>query len=245
MKRRDTFSSSTGFVLASAGAAIGLGNLWMFPWRLGQYGGAAFLLPYLCFVYVLGTTGLMGEFGLGRWGQKGAMGTFDKVLKTRGKSFGRLLGAYPVLATWGILLFYAIVAGWVLHYVFASISGAYLEANEVGTYFNQLAGQPRSILWQGLALGLTMGVLIFGIAKGIERVSKIITPLPVGSVCVADDSVGHPPWGAGRHQVHLRARLVLFVEAYHVEHGPWTSVLHRLLKRIQYGCLWQLPPARR
>ncbi len=122
----------------------------------------------------------MGEFGLGRWGQKGAMGTFDKVLKTRGKSFGRLLGAYPVLATWCILLFYAIVAGWVLHYLFASVSGAYFEANEVGIYFNQLAGQPRSILWQGLALGLTLGVLIFGIAKGIERVSKIIMPLLLG-----------------------------------------------------------------
>jgi len=180
MKERDTFSSNIGFVLASAGAAIGLGNLWMFPWRIGQYGGAAFLLPYLLFVYVLGTTGLMGEFGFGRWGQKGPLGTFDKVLRTKGRSFGRMLGAYPVLAAWGILLFYAIVAGWVLYYVFASVSGAYLEANEVGTYFNQLAGQPRSILWQGLALGLTLGVLIFGIAKGIERVSKIIMPLLLG-----------------------------------------------------------------
>ena len=180
MKQRDTFSSNTGFVLASAGAAIGLGNLWMFPWRLGQYGGAAFLIPYLLFVYVLGTTGLMGEFGLGRWGQKGPMGTFDKVLRNRGLPFGRLLGAYPVLAGWGVLLFYAIVAGWVLHYGFASISGAYFEADDTGAYFNQLAGQLRSILWQGLALALTLGVLIFGIAKGIERTNKIIMPILLG-----------------------------------------------------------------
>lgn len=180
MKQRDTFSTDIGFVLACAGSAIGLGNLWMFPWRLGEYGGGAFLLPYLLFVYVSGMTGLMGEFGLGRWGQKGSMGTFDKVLKTRGKSFGRWLGAYPVFAAWGVLLFYSIVAGWVLHYVFASISGAYFEADEAGAYFNQLAGQPRSIFWQALALALTLGVLILGITKGIERVSKIIMPILLG-----------------------------------------------------------------
>ncbi len=108
------------------------------------------------------------------------MGTFDKVLKTRGKSFGRWLGAYPVFAAWGVLLFYSIVAGWVLHYVFASISGAYFEADEAGAYFNQLAGQPRSIFWQALALALTLGVLILGITKGIERVSKIIMPILLG-----------------------------------------------------------------
>ena len=62
---RDTFTTRWGFILAAAGSAVGLGNLWMFPWRLGEYGGAAFLVPYLLFVYVLGTTGLMGEFAFG------------------------------------------------------------------------------------------------------------------------------------------------------------------------------------
>lgn len=152
----------------------------MFPWRLGQYGGAAFLVPYLFFVYVLGTTGLMGEFGFGRWGQKGPMGAYDKVLRARGRSFGRWLGAYPVLAAWGVLLFYGIVAGWVLHYVFASIGGGYIAADAAGAYFGRLAGQPRSILWAGLALALTTGVLVFGVSKGIERANKYIMPLLLG-----------------------------------------------------------------
>ena len=67
--QRDTFATKWGFILASVGSAVGLGNLWMFPWRLGEFGGAAFLLPYLVFVYVLGTTGIMGEFAFGRWAE--------------------------------------------------------------------------------------------------------------------------------------------------------------------------------
>ena len=69
-KTRDTFTTGWGFILASAGAAVGLGNLWMFPWRLGEHGGAAFLIPYLIFVYVLGTTGLMGEFRVRQVGKE-------------------------------------------------------------------------------------------------------------------------------------------------------------------------------
>lgn len=180
MKKRDKFSTTIGFILSAAGAAIGLGNLWMFPWRLGQYGGAAFLLPYLFFVYILGTTGLMGEFGLGRWGQKGAIGAYGKVLREKGKNFGRFIGAYPVTVTWGILLFYAIVTGWILNYVIASFSGAFYESGEVGAYFGQLAGQPSSIIWQTLALLSALGIVIFGIAGGIERANKVIMPILIG-----------------------------------------------------------------
>ena len=96
VEKREKFTSGTGFILACAGAAVGMGNIWMFPWRLGQYGGSAFLVPYLIFVIMLGTTGLMCEYGLGRWAGKGAVGAFDKVLRLRGLKFGRLLGAYPI-----------------------------------------------------------------------------------------------------------------------------------------------------
>ena len=80
--QRDDFATRWGFILACAGSAVGLGNLWMFPWRLGEYGGAAFLIPYLIFVYLLGTTGLMGEFAFGRWAKKGAMGAYDKAMRS-------------------------------------------------------------------------------------------------------------------------------------------------------------------
>lgn len=174
---RDTFATRWGFILASAGAAVGLGNLWMFPWRLGEYGGAAFLLPYLLFVYVLGTTGLMGEFAFGRWAGKGSMGAFDKALRERGLRFGRALGAFPVLTLLGVLIFYSIVTGWVLRYVASSVTGTFLHEGSVEAYFHRFAGQPGTVPWQFLAVVLTGGILAFGISRGIERASKVLMPL--------------------------------------------------------------------
>ena len=182
--KRDTFTTRWGFILAAAGSAVGLGNLWMFPWRLGEYGGAAFLIPYLVFVYILGTTGLMGEFAFGRWAGKGAVGAYDKALKEKGFGFGRLLGAYPVLTLLGVLIFYLIVTGWVLRYVFSSFSGVFLEAGPAEDYFNQLSGQPESIAWQLLAAILTGAILVFGISKGIERASKLMMPLLLGLLAI-------------------------------------------------------------
>lgn len=176
-KARDTFQSRWGFILASAGSAVGLGNLWMFPWRLGEYGGAAFLLPYLVFVYILGTTGLMGEFAFGRWAEKGAVGAYDKVLKEKGMGFGRILGAYPILTLLGVLIFYLVVTGWVLRYFIASLGGGLLSAGPPEDYFNQFSGHSASIPWQLLAAILTGGILVFGISKGIERANKILMPV--------------------------------------------------------------------
>ena len=179
-EQRESFTNKTGFILASVGAAIGVGNLWMFPWRLGQYGGAAFLIPYLICVYVLGTTGLMGEFALGRWARKGAMGAYDKLLRTRGFYAGRIIGAYPVLTVFAVLTFYTIVAGWILRYFFSSVSGSYLQAQSQDAHFQSLAGQPISILWQCLVILMVGGVLLLGIAKGLERASRMLMPLLLG-----------------------------------------------------------------
>ena len=145
---------------------MGLGNLWMFPWRVGQYGGAAFLLPYLLFVYVLGTTGLMGEFGLGRWARKGPMGAYDQVLRARGHNWGRWLGAYPAITVWVIMTFYAIVTGWVVHYFVASMTGAYLQGENAGAYFGSFAGTAHTVPWLAFALLAGVAVLLFGVAKG-------------------------------------------------------------------------------
>ncbi|MFC1574611.1 sodium-dependent transporter [Gemmatimonadota bacterium] len=175
--QRDSFATRWGFILACAGSAVGLGNLWMFPWRLGEYGGAAFLIPYLIFVYVLGTTGLMGEFAFGRWAQKGAMGAYDKALRERGLGFGRILGAYPVLTLLGTLVFYFIVTGWVLRYLVSSVTGSFLTAGPPADAFDQFSGQPESVLWQALAVVITAGIIVFGISKGIERASKWMMPM--------------------------------------------------------------------
>ena len=183
-KTRETFTTRWGFILAAAGSAVGLGNLWMFPWRLGEYGGAAFLIPYLIFVYVLGTTGLMGEFAFGRWASKGAMGAYDKALKERGLGFGRLLGAYPILTLLGVLIFYLIVTGWVLRYLTVSFTGAALGPGSTEDYFTQFSGHPGSIGWQLLAVILTGGILVFGISRGIERASKVMMPLLLGLLVI-------------------------------------------------------------
>ena len=177
VEKREKFSSRTGFILACTGAAVGMGNIWMFPWRLGQYGGAAFLVPYLIFVIGLGMTGLMCEYGLGRWAGKGAVGAFDKILRLRGLRFGRLLGAYPVMNASCVFIFYAIVTGWVLKYIYASTTGAYLSGVSRGVYFDALAGHPNSIYWQLLAIIITGLIVVFGIIKGIERVNNMIMPV--------------------------------------------------------------------
>ena len=174
---RGNFISNQGFILACVGSAIGVGNLWMFPWRLGQFGGAAFLIPYLLFVYVLGTIGLMGEFGLGRYAQRGAIGAFDKVLRETGRQFGRILGSYPVLTAWSALVIYTIVSGWILHYLFASVSGTFFEADSAGAYFGAFAGKPVTVIWAGMGLAASAAILYAGVSKGIERASRIMMPL--------------------------------------------------------------------
>ncbi len=181
---RDTFTTRWGFILAAAGSAVGLGNLWMFPWRLGEFGGAAFLIPYLVFVYVLGTTGLMEEFAFGRWAERGAMGAYDKVLRERGLSFGRLLGAYPILVLLGVLIFYLIVSGWVLRYLVSALSGDLLGPVPAEDYFGRFSGSSESVLWQALAVLLTAGILVFGISRGIERATKLMMPLLLGLLII-------------------------------------------------------------
>jgi NSS family neurotransmitter:Na+ symporter len=181
---RDTFATRWGFILAAVGSAVGLGNLWMFPWRLGEFGGAAFLIPYLGFVYILGTTGLMEEFAFGRWAGKGAVGAYDKVLRERGLGFGRLLGWFPVLVLLGVLVFYLIVTGWVLRYLASSITGAILSAGPPQEYFQQFSGTSQSIGWQAVAVLITGAILVFGISKGIERASKVMMPLLIGLLVI-------------------------------------------------------------
>ena len=83
---RDSFTSKTGFILACIGSAVGMGNIWLFPYRVGQFGGAAFLIPYIIFIVLLGYTGLMGEFAFGRMTQTGPIGSFKKALETKNKN---------------------------------------------------------------------------------------------------------------------------------------------------------------
>ena len=172
---RETFSSKFGFVISCIGAALGLGNIWMFSYRLGTYGGAVFLIPYFLFVFLLGTTGLIAEFTFGRTFRSGSMVGIRKVFKSRNLKGSSLIASIPALGLTGIFVFYSIVIGWILKYFSLSITGEIKNISP--TYFDLFSGSISSVPWMFLALIITLSVVYLGVSKGIERLNKIIMPL--------------------------------------------------------------------
>lgn len=176
MNKRENFKSSKGFILSCIGAAIGLGNIWMFPYRMGSNGGAVFLIPYLFFVLVLGTTGLITEFSFGRMFGKGNLeGTRISFEKAKLK-FGRIVGLIPVIGLFGIFMFYNVVVGWIIKYFSVGAVGMFNKV-DLSNYFESFAGSPESIIWNLLAIIITVLIVCFGVSSGIEKINKIIMPM--------------------------------------------------------------------
>ena len=173
---RDTFSSKFGFIISCVGAALGLGNIWMFSYKLGTYGGAAFLIPYFLFVFLLGTTGLIGEFTLGRTFKSGSLLGIKNILKSRNIRFASLFSSIPVIGLTCIFMFYSIVIGWILKYFSLSLTGE-INRIDIPTYFDSFAGTDSSIPWVLLSILITLSIVCFGVSKGIEKLNKIIMPL--------------------------------------------------------------------
>jgi NSS family neurotransmitter:Na+ symporter len=175
MKNKAKFGSRIGFILAAVGSAVGMGNIWMFPYRLGQYGGAAFLVLYFVFVFLFGRVGLSGEFAFGRLTGTGPIGSYDYAMKTRGKKGGAFLGAIPLIGSLGIAIGYAVIVGWILRYLFGSLTGTIMQSDTT-EYFSQVTGRFGSVPWHILVIALTMAVLAGGVLKGIEKVNRVIMP---------------------------------------------------------------------
>ncbi|MEA4932486.1 MAG: sodium-dependent transporter, partial [Lawsonibacter sp.] len=172
-----SFSSSVGFVIACVGSAVGLGNIWLFPYRLGQYGGAAFLIPYLFFVFLFGWVGLSAEFGIGRLAGTGTIGAYEYCFAARGKQkLGALLSWIPLLGSLGIAIGYAVILGWVLNSLAGSLSGVLMTA-EPSAFFEQAAANFGNPLWHTVVVAVVCLVLMFGVTTGIEKVSKVMMPL--------------------------------------------------------------------
>ncbi|MBM6870033.1 sodium-dependent transporter [Pseudoflavonifractor phocaeensis] len=169
------FTSSVGFVLAAVGSAVGMGNIWLFPYRVGQYGGGAFLIPYFIFVALFSYAGLSAEFALGRMTGTGTAGSFDFIFKRRGWKGGALIGLLPLLGVLGIAIGYSVVVGWVLRYCAGAITGSVL-AGDAQTYFDALAVEFGSVPWHLIAVVLTALILILGVEGGIEKISKFMMP---------------------------------------------------------------------
>lgn len=178
LSKNGQFTGKLGFILASVGSAVGMGNIWLFPYRVGQYGGAAFFIPYLLFVALFGLVGLSGEFALGRMTGTGPVGSFEQVMASRGKrkKLGATLGYLPLLGSFGIAIGYCIVVAWVLRSIFGALTGGMFTAESAESYFNQVTGHFGSVPWHLAVVLITVLVLLFGISGGIEKVNRVMMP---------------------------------------------------------------------
>lgn len=178
---RDQFRSRLGFIIACIGSAVGMGNIWMFPYRTGTFGGAAFLIPYFIFVVLLGFSGVIGEMAFGRGMKTGPMGAFTQAMELRfgkkGRVPGKVIGAVPVIGSLRIAIGYSVVVGWFLKYLFAAVTGTLTKVEDMGAYFGELAVDFGSVGWQLLGLGLTFIIMILGVTRGIEKMNKIMMPV--------------------------------------------------------------------
>ena len=173
------FSSSIGFVIACVGSAVGLGNIWLFPYRLGQYGGAAFLIPYLLFVFLFGWVGLSAEFGIGRLAGTGTIGAYERCFQERDprlKRVGIVVSWLPLMGSLGIAIGYAVILGWVLNSLAGALSGTLMTA-EPTAFFTAAASHFGNPLWHTVVIAMVCLVLMFGVTSGIEKVSRILMPL--------------------------------------------------------------------
>ena len=176
MNDRRGFATRLGVILATAGSAVGLGNVWRFPYVAGENGGAAFILVYIGCILLLGIPGMLSEFIIGRRAQRNAARSYRNFSRYR---IWRFVGYLGILTSSIILGFYAVVAGWCLQYLWASLLGGIKgDAAAVADYFNTFASNPwKPALWAVAVILLTHLVVVRGVEKGIERASKVLMPL--------------------------------------------------------------------
>ena len=160
----DKFKNKWGFIIACIGSSVGMANIWLFPYRIGEFGGFAFLIPYILFVVLIGLTGVIGEMAFGRAMQSGPLGAFKKGFAQRNApGLGSLVGLIPVIGSLGIAIGYSVVIGWILRFLFSSITGDILGSREPGEVFGALAQDFGSIPWHFLGLLIVLVCMSFGI----------------------------------------------------------------------------------
>ena len=214
---RGNFASKLGIILATAGSAVGLGNVWRFPYMAGENGGAVFILIYLFCVLVLGIPCMISEFIIGRHAQSNTARAFRKM---SGGTAWSLIGYMGVLTGFLITGYYAVVSGWCLHYLFSSVLG-HLDGNPAYflQFFTDFSGHPmKPVFWLVVIMLMTYLIVEHGVQKGIERASKILMPtlfllllMIVVASCMlpgANEGIAflfQPNWGALNSDVFLSA----------------------------------------
>lgn len=174
------WSSRMGFVLAATGSAVGLGNIWKFPYMVGQSGGAAFVLVYLACIALIGVPILVSEWMIGRRGQKNPINTMSQLAHQHGHTRSwALVGAVGVLAAFLILSFYSVIGGWSLAYIRDAATGSFsgLDKAGVAAIFEGFLARPSELLsWHTVFMALTMIIVAMGVSSGLERGSKVMMP---------------------------------------------------------------------
>lgn len=176
-EQRDSFHSKRGFILSCVGSAVGIGAIWLFPYRVGEFGGAVFLIPFMVFTVLLGLTGVIAEMAFGRSMKTGPVGAFRNGLLQRGKKWGKWLGFIPVLGSFGLGMGYAVVVGWFLKYTIQAFMGTAIYNNDSTAFFGQIAGDFGSLSWHLIVSAAILLVLFGGILNGIEKLNKILMPI--------------------------------------------------------------------
>lgn len=195
-EQRDGFKSKWGFILACIGSAVGMGNIWRFPIMVSKFGGMTFLIPYFIFVVLIGCSGVVGEFALGRSAAAGPIGAFGKCTEARGnKKVGTILGWIPTLGALALAIGYTVVVGWIFKYTFMSISGGLFklgtDMNNIGGAFGSIAPECSSLgeslssvfgggaqnnMWLVIGLVASFIIMMMGVADGIEKANKVMMP---------------------------------------------------------------------
>lgn len=175
MDNRGNFGSRIGLVLATAGSAVGLGNIWRFPFTTGQNGGAAFIIIYIICILMLGLPGMISEFIIGRHAATNAVRAYGVI---SGKRVWRVVGVMGILCSTIILGFYSVVAGWCLQYLYASVAGQIKgDSSYVARYFTEFSSDiAMPVVWAMVFIIITHFVIVKGVRKGIEKASKLMMP---------------------------------------------------------------------
>lgn len=175
MENREQFGSRLGFILVSAGCAIGLGNVWKFPYMVGKYGGAAFILIYLLFLLIIGLPILVCEFSVGRGSQRSIASAFDK-LEPKGTSWHKLKW-FGMAGNYLLVMFYSMVGGWMLNYCYKMANGTFTGAStdKIAEVFPAMLESPKELMiWTFLIIIISFGICSIGLQKGVERITKIM-----------------------------------------------------------------------
>lgn len=184
-KKRDSFKTRTGFVLACIGSAVGMGNIWRFPNLVSTYGGLTFILPYILFVILISKTGIIEEFALGRAAGTGPIGAFGWATEKRGnKRIGNVIGFLPVLGSLALAIGYTVVMGWIIKYTFMAYSGSLTAMGQnmdvIGGTFGVTADSWGANIWIVAAAVISFAIMSFGISNGIEKANKVMMPVLFG-----------------------------------------------------------------